>query len=86
MSDGGLIDVADLGLASPTPGAGPTRPAAAPAATGEAAGLVEAIENLEREKILAALEACRFNKTRTAAYLGITFRALRYKLSKLEIE
>jgi two-component system response regulator PilR (NtrC family) len=41
---------------------------------------------LEREKIRKALEACRYNKTRTAAHLGITFRALRYKLKKLEIE
>ncbi|MBS0465021.1 MAG: hypothetical protein JSS03_08535, partial [Proteobacteria bacterium] len=32
------------------------------------------------------LEECRYNKTKAAAKLGITFRALRYKLKKLAIE
>jgi two-component system response regulator PilR (NtrC family) len=34
----------------------------------------------------SALEENRWNKTRTAAQLGITFRALRYKLKKLGME
>lgn len=33
-----------------------------------------------------ALEDNRWNKTKAAAQLGITFRALRYKLKKLGIE
>jgi len=33
-----------------------------------------------------ALGACRYNKPKAAAQLGITFRALRYKLKKLEME
>ena len=36
--------------------------------------------------IQKALEENRWNKTRTAAQLGITFRALRYKLKKLGID
>ena len=48
--------------------------------------LPEALEHLEREKIQSALEACRFNKTKSAAQLGITFRALRYKMEKLGME
>ncbi len=48
--------------------------------------LPDALEKIERETIQKALEACRYNKTKTAAYLGITFRALRYKLKKLEME
>jgi DNA-binding NtrC family response regulator len=36
--------------------------------------------------IQKALEENRWNKTRTAAQLGITFRALRYKLKKLGME
>ena len=44
------------------------------------------IEQLERVAIVRALEECRYNKTRAAAQLGITFRALRYKLKKLGIE
>jgi len=48
--------------------------------------LPDAIERMERERIQQALEACRYNKTKAAAHLGITFRALRYKLKKLGIE
>ena len=33
-----------------------------------------------------ALQDNRYNKTRAAAQLGITFRALRYKLKKLGID
>ena len=48
--------------------------------------LPEALEQLERAQIQAALEACRFNKTKAAAQLGITFRALRYKMEKFGME
>jgi two-component system response regulator PilR (NtrC family) len=48
--------------------------------------LPEALELIEREAIQKALEACRYNKTKAAAQLGITFRALRYKLKKLGME
>ncbi|ENZ94192.1 two-component system regulatory protein [Xanthomonas fragariae] len=44
------------------------------------------IEQLERAAIKKALEENRWNKTKTAAQLGITFRALRYKLKKLGME
>ena len=44
------------------------------------------IEEIERAAIQHALQENRYNKTRTAAALGITFRALRYKLKKLGIE
>ncbi|MDE2406583.1 MAG: sigma-54-dependent Fis family transcriptional regulator [Xanthomonadaceae bacterium] len=44
------------------------------------------IEEVERKTIELALADNRFNKTRTAAQLGITFRALRYKLKKLGID
>ena len=44
------------------------------------------IEEIERKTIELALAENRFNKTRTAAQLGITFRALRYKLKKLGID
>ncbi|KRG69963.1 sigma-54-dependent transcriptional regulator [Pseudoxanthomonas dokdonensis] len=44
------------------------------------------IEQLERSAIHKALEDNRWNKTKAAAQLGITFRALRYKLKKLGIE
>lgn len=44
------------------------------------------IEEIERAAIQHALQENRYNKTRTAASLGITFRALRYKLKKLGID
>ncbi|HEX4910601.1 MAG TPA: helix-turn-helix domain-containing protein, partial [Permianibacter sp.] len=36
--------------------------------------------------IVEALEACRWNKTAAARKLGISFRAMRYKLQKLGLE
>ena len=44
------------------------------------------IEEIERAAINHALQENRYNKTRTATALGITFRALRYKLKKLGID
>jgi two-component system response regulator PilR (NtrC family) len=44
-----------------------------------------ALDQLERGKILAALEQTRWNKTAAARLLGISFRALRYRLEKLGI-
>ena len=57
-------------------------PRAAPAP----ADLDGALEHIERETILQALEAHRWNRTATARALGITFRALRYRLKKLGVE
>lgn len=44
------------------------------------------IEEIERKAIEQALVDNRYNKTKAAAQLGITFRALRYKLKKLGID
>lgn len=49
-------------------------------------GLDDYISNLERSAIVKALEESRYNKTAAARKLGITFRALRYKLKKLGID
>ena len=49
-------------------------------------GLGSYISNLEREAIEKALLETRYNKTAAAKKLGITFRALRYKLKKLGID
>lgn len=48
--------------------------------------LEDYISNIERDTIVKALEESRYNKTATAKKLGITFRALRYKLKKLGID
>jgi two-component system response regulator PilR (NtrC family) len=44
------------------------------------------LEKIERGLIIDALEATRWNKTAAAKQLGITFRALRYRLKKLELD
>ena len=44
------------------------------------------LEQLERDAIMRALEQTRYNKTAAAKLLGMSFRALRYKVKKLGIE
>ncbi|TAN08675.1 MAG: sigma-54-dependent Fis family transcriptional regulator [Rhodanobacteraceae bacterium] len=59
---------------------------AAAAGEDDAGGLDSYMSNIEREAITQALKETRFNKTAAARKLGITFRALRYKLKKLGID
>jgi len=49
-------------------------------------GLEGQLEHIEREAIVKALEQSRYNKTRAAELLGMTFRQLRYRVKKLGIE
>jgi len=53
--------------------------------TGGEAGtrLGEQLESVERDAIRKALEASRYNKTAAAKSLGLTLRALRYRMEKL---
>ena len=44
------------------------------------------MDNIEKDVLLKALEQTRYNKTAAAKMLGITFRALRYRLKKLGLE
>ncbi len=44
------------------------------------------LDNVEKETILHALEQTRWNKTKAAKLLGISFGALRYRLQKLELD
>jgi two-component system response regulator PilR (NtrC family) len=97
LADGDVITVADLRLpttSSPAHGGGDR--AAIPAAPRDprtmnpresaTSALPSYIEEIERAQIQQALVENRYNKTRAASALGITFRALRYKLKKLGIE
>ena len=68
-----------------------TAGAAAPSpATTDSSGSGEALgdqlEHIERDAIIKALEQTRYNKTAAAKLLGMTFRALRYRVKKLGIE
>ena len=47
--------------------------------------LTEELQQIERQRIEQALLDNRYNKTATAKQLGISFRALRYRLQKLGI-
>ncbi len=51
-----------------------------------AAGFEDYMEEVEKKAIIEALEKTRWNKTAAAKQLGITFRALRYRLKKLGID
>jgi two-component system response regulator PilR (NtrC family) len=97
MCDGAIIDASDLMLPQRSARSGHDTPAAAaasheasaapaPAAASANGGLDDYISNLERTAIVKALEESRYNKTAAARKLGITFRALRYKLKKLGID
>ena len=41
---------------------------------------------MKSDAIVRALEQTRYNKTKAAALLGMTFRSLRYRIKKLGIE
>lgn len=79
LCEGDRIAARDLGL--PQIDAMTQRPALAPA-TG-AASLDDHLEDLERQAILKALDETRWNRTKAAKRLGISFRQLRYRLEKL---
>lgn len=95
MADGNCIVAEDLHLpekatlATPdiiTPLMSNPSPESSNQITADTIALPDAMEQLERATIEQALIANRYNKTKTAAQLGITFRALRYKLKKLGID
>jgi hypothetical protein len=48
--------------------------------------LQEAIDKAEAERIRSALTETNYNKTAAAKSLGITFRALRYRMERLSIQ
>jgi len=79
LTAGGEIQAEDLQLAPPrfTPAE----------ATGELSGLPlqERLDTVERKAILGALEQTHYNRTAAAKRLGITFRALRYRMERLGI-
>ncbi|MSR08618.1 MAG: sigma-54-dependent Fis family transcriptional regulator [Gammaproteobacteria bacterium] len=59
-------------------------PAPGPGSNGHMLG--DRLDSLERETIVAALKEHRYNKTATARTLGLTLRALRYRMRKLGID
>jgi two-component system response regulator PilR (NtrC family) len=102
LADEDRIDADDLRLpvvappAERAPAQAPTLPPPAPSAPRDprtvspyesaTTALPSYIEEVERQAIEQALQDNRYNKTKAARALGITFRALRYKLKKLGID
>jgi two-component system response regulator PilR (NtrC family) len=50
------------------------------------ASLPDYLEWLEREAIVRALEKTRHNRTAAARLLGISFRALRHRMQRLDMQ
>ena len=99
LSNQGRIDVGDLQLRAvprvenaPPPAVEgvaqmhgvPLHPSAGDPPVRTALG--DQLEDVERAAIIKALEAARYNKTAAAKALGMTFRALRYRIKKLGID
>jgi two-component system response regulator PilR (NtrC family) len=80
LTTSGEIRAVDIQL-RPSPGA--THPSSGVANSGV---LGDHLEDIEREAIIKALEQTRYNKTAAAKVLGMSFRALRYRIKKLGIE
>jgi two-component system response regulator PilR (NtrC family) len=85
LCEGEVIGSEDLHL-SGSPGGAEKISADKAGGNVEQVGLEAYLENIERELILLALEKTGQNKTAAAKRLGISFRALRYRLKKLELE
>ncbi len=84
LSDGQMIHPGDLQLRAQAPGQ--VGPIVAPAGTSNGADLEAQMEEIERRAIMDALEKARYNKTKAATLLGMSFRSLRYRIKKLGIE
>ena len=81
LCDDNTIRIDDLGLA----GKGQQQSDAVPA-DALAQGLEAYLAEAERQAIVQALENSRWNRTAAAKALGISFRALRYRLEKLGLD
>jgi len=77
LCDDGTITLEHLNLPEPS---------SVPTEIGENQSLEEYLEQVERQIITKALEETHWNRTAAAKKLGLSFRALRYRLSKLGID
>jgi two-component system response regulator PilR (NtrC family) len=89
LTTSGVIMPEHIKLQPATPLAAAGTDAGLPASaevTGPQHALGDQLEDIERAAIVKALEQTRYNKTAAAKLLGMTFRALRYRIKKLGIE
>jgi two-component system response regulator PilR (NtrC family) len=80
LSTTGEVVASDIQLRPSTSGAASVSEPASGATLGDH------LEDIERDSILKALEQTKYNKTAAARVLGLSFRALRYRIKKLGIE
>jgi two-component system, NtrC family, response regulator PilR len=84
---GGVITAENIKVrATPRPLMDAAVPASAPEPISGGGALGDQLEDIERDAIVKALEKTRYNKTAAAKLLGMSFRALRYRIKKLGIE
>ncbi|HSO78655.1 MAG TPA: sigma 54-interacting transcriptional regulator, partial [Chromatiaceae bacterium] len=87
LAEGDTLETSDLYLPE-----APTREAPAPSAvdrpepTAADISLEDSLGEIQRQAILLALEENHWNRTAAAKKLGMSLRALRYRLAKLGIE
>jgi two-component system response regulator PilR (NtrC family) len=96
LCEGGVIGEGDLllpeGASVPLPVTTPVFSAATPGVMAPGSESIPdgpldpLLDSIEKETILKALEQTRWNRTAAARMLGISFRALRYRLKKLGLE
>jgi two-component system response regulator PilR (NtrC family) len=79
LCSSGVISAADLSVRS-------GQATRAPNGTAHVGDLGEQVEDVQRQAIIEALEKTRYNKTQAAKLLGLTFRQLRYRIQKLDID
>ncbi|MDH3676147.1 MAG: sigma 54-interacting transcriptional regulator, partial [Anaerolineae bacterium] len=78
LAGGRVIDTGDIQLRTGPANETPRKTARDP--------LGSQLQDVEREAIVKALEQTKYNKTAAARLLGISFRALRYRIKKLGLE
>jgi len=85
MCEGRVIQPSDLMLEHVAGPQTPVTAAPAPEKSDETS-LDTYMEDIEKQMLEDALKAARYNKTRAAEILGISFRSFRYKLKKFGID
>jgi two-component system response regulator PilR (NtrC family) len=86
LCDGQQIQLNDLALPELDPVEQREAQLDQPPPPPEGVPLEDYLEQVEKQAILKALDQTQNNKTAAAKLLGITFRAMRYRLKKLGLE
>ena len=80
----GCITAEDLSLDAPDPGAGGRESPSLP--EGASDPVFDCDDAIERRRILTALERVRWNRKKAAVELGMTYRQLRYRIERMDLE